>query len=860
MNFSFNGLSSNHFDRLAGPTYYDFQKSNTGQGKGVHRISCTRYFLIYLPEKVYVFLKRFFYALTHKLQWENNASLLNHLDRHLDKHIKDNTALVKAEYQEIKRIYEKLISHTNTTSSTGSFHAKLKGMKPPKQLPQSQPQDTQPSNVKAQAEEKKKEDYFLYRDSLQKLLRDQKNRQELASVLPSKEQQPTTTSLDQSRMLFRPTFNCLIDIDEKECIQRLSNDQISELIANGTINFKEILSREDILALLIEKRNHQAMLKLLLKNPKHRFINEYSACFNQFFEGPANVKKLLSAFFIDPYSNYHTFARFNKESFTALSKTQQQLVSYSLALGLFPNAQTAGQELKLVGQYLQVLLASPNFVGIYQVLRGDVSLTDYIASKSEWAYLDLIPLAEQVLKLEVPVTRSSLIWCIEMHNKKLLNLYLEHANPQMIQQQSEIFIKALAMCEDMEIADLFYAKGLDVQEALPNLELYIKENQFQMVKWLFNKKIVVRDLELAQALFKEALASNNIEIIHLVAEHMGELFESGYPASVGLSQEVTPPVLLVLQNLALHSPLPVLYHFLMNYYPSLVPDLNKMLPSLALLVRFPAEKEKIEVSYRWRDPKIYQDNSFKYAEENQAFIQEIVTELPNLTWNAFLNKVIKNRLKRHPFLDENYKLLRRDQNNDIAGTPLTVCCDSDSTLAHIDPCRYFHAWNRSNIGQSLSNYPQSVSAEVSSFHFYYTLPSKERVIITTLDVEFASNIRGFRKLRWQHANPQVVVKCQERLEDLHKQVIQFKLTDSNQAEFYKLVAETYWLIATLCETGRGTPHNAMIWLNAVYLQHKLPPPIPKMEHFFLDNTMLMVPVEEAIARWHTFFEPTSEKF
>ena len=76
----------------------------------------------------------------------------------------------------------------------------------------------------------------------------------------------------------------------------------------------------------------------------------------------------------------------------------------------------------------------------------------------------------------------------------------------------------------------------------------------------------------------------------------------------------------------------------------------------------------------------------------------------------------------------------------------------------------------------------------------------------------------------------------------------------NQEEFYKLVVRGYWLITTLSEMGRGTPHNAIIWLNIVYDKNKLPPPIPKMEYFMLDNMMLVLTVEEAIARWHTFFE------
>lgn len=35
-----------------------------------------------------------------------------------------------------------------------------------------------------------------------------------------------------------------------------------------------------------------------------------------------------------------------------------------------------------------------------------------------------------------------------------------------------------------------------------------------------------------------------------------------------------------------------------------------------------------------------------------------------------------------------------------------------------------------------------------------------------------------------------------------------------------------------------------------------PPPIPKIDHFFLDNTMIVTPVEKAIENWESYFEST----
>lgn len=58
---------------------------------------------------------------------------------------------------------------------------------------------------------------------------------------------------------------------------------------------------------------------------------------------------------------------------------------------------------------------------------------------------------------------------------------------------------------------------------------------------------------------------------------------------------------------------------------------------------------------------------------------------------------------------------------------------------------------------------------------------------------------------------------------------------------------------------RGTPHNALMLLNLIYKHHGLPPPVPTLNNFFLDNTMLMLPYEKAVKDWSTYFEPTLDK-
>jgi hypothetical protein len=96
------------------------------------------------------------------------------------------------------------------------------------------------------------------------------------------------------------------------------------------------------------------------------------------------------------------------------------------------------------------------------------------------------------------------------------------------------------------------------------------------------------------------------------------------------------------------------------------------------------------------------------------------------------------------------------------------------------------------------------------------------VLITKLEVKFVADpiFSNPRKLLWTHAGNDSITTCSPYLDSLHRQVFNFKLTKENQDEFNRLVAETYSLIATLCETARGKPHIVFVYLRALIKKNR----------------------------------------
>lgn len=124
--FKFDNLSEPSFDKLAAPAYFLTDK----KGKicdSLKKISWSSYFFSYLPSKIPMYLRRLGHLIMH-FKWETNASLMNHIVKHLKS--KEHTLLEKLEYREIRKIFRRLVSHTGLTEQAKSLQKMLKKAKP----------------------------------------------------------------------------------------------------------------------------------------------------------------------------------------------------------------------------------------------------------------------------------------------------------------------------------------------------------------------------------------------------------------------------------------------------------------------------------------------------------------------------------------------------------------------------------------------------------------------------------------------------------------------------------------------------------------------------------------------------------
>lgn len=277
----------------------------------------------------------------------------------------------------------------------------------------------------------------------------------------------------------------------------------------------------------------------------------------------------------------------------------------------------------------------------------------------------------------------------------------------------------------------------------------------------------------------------------------------------------------------------------------------QMLKKVALFVRFPMKKYVKEMTKK-DDIESYIKNTLEYADGNLQFVESNLPQIKNHTRVGLIKSIFESRLKASTLSEENkvpYSTFR------ISDLPRKV--NHGTPIYHSNrDLRYQHCLH--HLSDYLLKNPVNKTATLerkdSEILYYYTLPDQTRVELNKLLFKEGEENSG----KWLHPAAKVILACQEKAEALHSELLDstVDLTNpANKKEFFEKVAEGYWLIATLCETHRGTPHNSMVWLNMIYAHHGLPPPIPKLDHFFLDNTMIALPLDEVKANWNSYFEP-----
>jgi hypothetical protein len=432
-------------------------------------------------------------------------------------------------------------------------------------------------------------------------------------------------------------------------------------------------------------------------------------------------------------------------------------------------------------------------------------------------------------------------------NYTILNIIFSKMDKASIIKNSDFFIKNLKASEDPEINSLFSkalkAKGITdygnfVSDKL--LSEAILEGRTEFVKWTFENGKEVKDIKKH---LSEALSVYNLPMIRILFEYgrkHQQLQEKNYLEILGFGKpdKKDPDLLLAY---AFHSPIGEL-RSVVEAYPYLKQYLKSTFQQIALIVRFPIYYQgridlKSHVSTLGETGAIPIDVNRNYAMKNLKALENIVSKLDKLTHEDLLIEIIKHRDAAFGLGSELYKTKAiKSVHTDLKWPDVYWY-----SLRHL--MKVIH--NPTKQSPFITRYPslQIVGAyPTPSTKYGYINESNERI----------GDLSSFDNYQtWNHPDEKEIKKFNKTLETLHQELLDKNLS---KMAFYEKIARYYYIMAKLSEYYRGTPHNVMMVLNIFYAYHGLPPPIPTLDNFFLDNTMLMLPEEEVIANWRSFFE------
>jgi hypothetical protein len=483
---------------------------------------------------------------------------------------------------------------------------------------------------------------------------------------------------------------------------------------------------------------------------------------------------------------------------------------------------------------------------------------------------------ECLFESDYPITDKLLEKILYSSNYLLIEKCLEKLSQQSSNDQSLVIIDFLKKRQDPEIGRLVSQNfpNIKVVCSIKDLHYAVLTRNTEFVEWLLKDNISL-DAESVKSIIEDSLETFSLPIIKALCEFTKSnyfeiiqekfFFRSNAP-NEGLFQKN-------LTKLAINSPLSTIYE-VVSMRNDLLPLLPKVLEITGLLVRFPNQEFAKEVSDELENIETYLNNSIIYASENSHVLtEELLPKMKILSRESLLDVLRNDRFERLLKKGNFYRYLYKQKvKKEYMGTFLTI---DKGYARYAWSLRHFYRFmldfekykkiptlldlsvDFSNLNEKGINQSGLLRIDLS---FLYTYSFKDMSLHNK-----CVGINFFDRLRngWFHPNEDVINALEPHLEELHAELINFNqdlLDPAIRTVFIKKVARSYWLMATLCETLRGTPHNAMLWLNSIYRLHNLPPPIPKMEHFFLDNTALMLPVDEFVDKFETFLEPTYEEF
>ncbi len=477
---------------------------------------------------------------------------------------------------------------------------------------------------------------------------------------------------------------------------------------------------------------------------------------------------------------------------------------------------------------------------------------------------DDIAKLDELFELGYPITTVALKLTFEMSNYRLIEHLLSKVSEGWVMENKDEILALLSRVEDPMIMDLMFKNA---PQLASECSLDILQSSINQLHGVFVGKILSSGRKVSpeemNVLLPNAIMRGNLAVIRKLCEQNESI---SYPEVLHLETYKTPEARMeLLKRYALFSPLEEV-QLLVASYPDLAPLFAKVMQTISLMVRFPNPALAADVVR----PQNYVSNSWAYAEENREFINNILTDMEKMTRGELLDKIVANRFMRRPNLNPEYNMKQKDLPNILRETPTLKksmkISDQTIPVKPYQPAINRYSWSIRHLAQFCYNTKNSAwedlppSVKIASFinfpnalNYHYTFTDDQNG-----RHEYPTTVLRDDWGQWIHTSAATINNLEDHAEALHKEILSFNLdlTDpNNKKEFFEKVARGYWLIGTLCERLRGTPHNAMMWLNLVYEHHNLPPPVPKIDHFFLDNTALMLPIEQFIEQWESFFEP-----
>lgn len=463
-------------------------------------------------------------------------------------------------------------------------------------------------------------------------------------------------------------------------------------------------------------------------------------------------------------------------------------------------------------------------------------------------------------KVTLQVLKNT-IWC---HNYDLFNFLLKEV--PLNEKYQLVMLQEIKVVQNPKLNEIllrYYPKIFtSFSEKELKLEDGIKEGYGDFVILCLKNGLEISDDGLKKFL-SLALQSYQLGLIRFLCEY-GEKKKfkvETYPKILHLESLSQKNLKELLLKYVIFSPLKEFYD-IAALYPQLflfIPDIMEV----CLLVRFPNSIFARDINSEFADKNEYIKSSKDYILGNREFIKEVLPTLKDFkSHKDLLDKIWKNRFKRLKNSDIGYELDRFS----FASTPLldheTIEIGEKTEYVSTGITRY--NWSLRHLNSLLYH----EESRISNQSLLPSIVAKDQKV-TFLDKNFlmtticADSKFHESPLYWYHTDIGLVKGFSKHiLTKLEKEIFSYTLDISdpkNRMTFFQKVALVYFYYSTLCEKTRGTPHNAMIWLNLVYEHHRLPPPVPRCEHFFLDNTMLMRFPEKAIEEWDSYFEPTFDE-